>query len=85
MRLISFQHSGRRAVGVMTSDTAFIDLSKAAPNLPTNMRSLIRLGDAWQQRVEQAIKGKAADFSIDDIIFDPVVVEPHATWAVALN
>lgn len=85
MRLISFQHSGRRAVGVMTSDTAFIDLSKAAPNLPTNMRSLISLGDAWQQRVEQAIKGKAADFSIDDIIFDPVVVEPHATWAVALN
>lgn len=82
---MSFQHSGRRGIGVMTSDTAFIDLSKAAPNLPANMRSLISMGTAWRQRVEQAIKGKAADFSIDDIIFDPVVIEPHATWAVALN
>lgn len=85
MRLISFEHSGSRAVGVMTSDTMFIDLSKAAPNLPTDMRALIGLGSAWQQRVEQAIKGKAADYSINDITFNPVVIEPHATWAVALN
>lgn len=85
MRLISFDHSGRRAVGVMTSNTEFIDLSRAAPNLPTDMRALISMGPAWQQRVEQAIRGKAADYSIDDISFNPVVIEPHATWAVALN
>jgi len=85
MRLISFQHSGRRGIGVMTSDTAFIDLSKAAPQMPTDMRALLGIGKAWQQRVEQAIKGKAADYSISDIAFDPVVIEPHATWAVALN
>ena len=85
MRLISFNHSGRRGIGVMTSDTAFIDLSKAAPGLPTDMRKLISLGDAWQQRVEQATRGRAADYSINDISFDPVVIEPHATWAVALN
>ena len=85
MRLISFNHSGRRGVGIMTSDTEFIDLSKASPNMPTNMRALIGLGDAWQQRVEQAIRGKAADYSIDDIVFEPVVIEPHTTWAVALN
>ena len=85
MRLISFQHSGRRGIGIMTSDTAFIDLSKAAPQMPTDMRALLGLGEVWQQRVEQAIKGKAADYSINDIAFDPVVIEPHATWAVALN
>ena len=85
MRLISFQHSGRRGIGVMTSDTEFIDLSKAAPNLPTDMRALIAMGRTWQQRVEHAIRGKAADYSINDISFDPVVIEPQATWAVALN
>ena len=62
MRLISFQHSGRRGIGVMTSDTAFIDLSRAAPQLPTDMRALLGIGKAWQQRVEHAIKGKAADY-----------------------
>lgn len=85
MRLISFNHSGRRGIGIMVNDTQFIDLSRASPNLPTDMRKLLALGPAWQQRVEQAIRGKAADYSINDIQFDPVVIEPHATWAVALN
>ncbi len=85
MRLISFNHSGRRGIGVMTSDTEFIDLTRAAPGLPTDMRALLGMGDAWQSRVEQAIRGKEADYSINDIVFDAVVIEPHATWAVALN
>src|SRR5262245_44354832 len=35
--------------------------------------------------VRAATTGKSADLSLDDIEFDPVIREPHATWALALN
>lgn len=85
MRLISFLHQGRHGIGVMAGDTAIIDLARADPKLPTDMRALLGAGNDWRQRVEKAIKGKAADLSMNEIRFDPVIVEPQATWAVALN
>ena len=85
MRLISFQHRGRTGVGVMASDTTVIDLAKAAPSLPAEMRALLRIGESWRERVEEAVLGKAADLSVEEISFEPVIIEPQATWCVALN
>src|SRR5262245_43224614 len=36
-------------------------------------------------RVRTATAGKSADLSLAEIEFEPVIREPHATWALALN
>ena len=84
MKVISYNNNGTHGVGVMVDDKGFVDLSKAAPDLPTDLRKIIEL-DPSLEKVRAATNGKPADMSIDDIEFDPLIREPHATWALALN
>ena len=35
--------------------------------------------------MRKAVAGKSVDLSLNDIAFDPVIREPQATWALALN
>jgi 2-keto-4-pentenoate hydratase/2-oxohepta-3-ene-1,7-dioic acid hydratase in catechol pathway len=87
MRVISYNNNGTHGVGVMLEggdDKGFVDLCKAAPELPTDLRKILDL-DPSLEIVRNAVAGKAADMSIDDVEFDPVVREPHAIWALALN
>ncbi len=84
MRLISFNRDGVRAVGVMLDDTAFVDLSKAAPSLPTNLKAILKM-QGGLNRVRQAIAGRSADFTLDQVQLDPVIIDPTAIWALALN
>lgn len=93
MRLITYRTSGKAGtgsaegtgVGVMLDDKNFVDLAKQAPNLPKTIRGLLDLGDGWQKQVEQAVKGKSADNSIDKVTLDPVIPNAQAIWALALN
>lgn len=84
MRIISYNRDGSHGVGVMVDDTGFVALAKAAPNLPTDLRRILEV-DPTLDNVRTAVAGKDADMSIDDVAFDPVIREPHATWALALN
>lgn len=84
MRIISYQRDGTHGVGVMVDDQNFVALSTAAPDLPTDLRRILEVDPALD-RVRAAVEGRAADMSIDQIEFDPVIREPHATWALALN
>ena len=84
MRVISYRHDGTPGVGVMVDDTGFVALSAAAPDLPGELRGILEI-DPGLDRVRAAAEGKPADMSIDDITFDPVIPEPHASWALALN
>lgn len=93
MRLITYRTSGAAGegiadgtgVGVMVDDKKFVDLARHAPNLPKSIRGLLESGTDWQSRVEKAVKGKSADNSIDNVVLDPVVPNPQATWCLALN
>ena len=93
MRLITYRTSGvagegiadGTGVGVMVDDKQFVDLARHAPNLPKSIRGLLESGTDWQSRVEKAVKGKSADNSIDNVVLDPVVPNPQATWCLALN
>ncbi len=93
MRLITYRTSGvagegiadGTGVGVMVDDKQFVDLARHAPNLPKSIRGLLESGMDWQSRVEKAVKGKSADNSIDNVVLDPVVPNPQATWCLALN
>ena len=84
MRIISYNKDGNHGVGVMVDDNGFVELSAAAPELPNDLRQILQL-DPSLDAVRRAVEGKAADMSIDDIAFDPLIREPHATWALALN
>jgi 2-keto-4-pentenoate hydratase/2-oxohepta-3-ene-1,7-dioic acid hydratase in catechol pathway len=68
----------------MVDDTGFVALSAAAPELPNDLRKILEI-DPGLERVRAAAAGRPADLSIDDIAFDPVIREPHASWALALN
>ena len=84
MKVLSYNNNGHHGVGVMVGDKEFVDLSKAVPDMPMDLRKIIEI-DPSLESVRAAIDGRPADMSIDDIEFDPVIREPHATWALALN
>ena len=84
MRIISYQKDGVPGVGVVVDETGLVPLASAAPDLPSDLRSVLAI-DPSLARVRAAVAGRPAEFSTQDIAFDPVIPEPHATWALALN
>ena len=84
MKVISYRYQGKSGVGVVAGANGVIALSKAAPALPDDLRKILQV-DPTLAAVRAATIGKSADLSLNDIEFDPVIREPHATWALALN
>ncbi len=84
MKVISYSHQGKHGVGVVTGDGGLIVLAKAAPALPNDLRRILEIDPALE-KVRAATAGKSADLALAEIAFDPVIREPHATWALALN
>lgn len=84
MRLVSYQANGSPGVGVMTTDTEFVELSKVAPNLPNKLIDILSMPDGLQL-VASAVAGQAPTSSFDQVDLDAVIPEPHAIWALALN
>ena len=84
MKVVSYRHQGKHGVGVVSGANGLIALANAAPDLPNDLRRILEIDPALS-RVRAAAAGKSADLSLDEIAFDPVIREPHATWALALN
>jgi 2-keto-4-pentenoate hydratase/2-oxohepta-3-ene-1,7-dioic acid hydratase in catechol pathway len=84
VRVVSYRYEGRPGVGVVTGGNGIVTLAKAAPALPADLRQILMIDPALE-KVRAATAGRSADLSLDDIVFDPVIREPHATWALALN
>ena len=85
MRLITYRAKSEKGVGVMLDDTRFVSLARQAPSLPRSMKGLLALGDDGLRQAAAAASGKAADYSFNEVELDPVVPDPHAIWAMALN
>ena len=84
MKVVSYRHQGKHGVGVVSGANGLIALANAAPDLPNDLRRILEIDPALS-RVRATAAGKSADLSLDEIAFDPVIREPHATWALALN
>ena len=84
MKVISYRYQGKPGVGVVAGADGVVALSKAAPALPGDLRRILEF-DPTLATVRAATTGKTADLSLNDIEFEPVIREPHATWALALN
>ena len=85
MRLISYRRNGEAGVGVMVDDIGFAALPMAAPDLPRTLRALLELGEPGLIKVQAATEGRAADLRLDQVELDPVIPNPQAIWALALN
>ena len=84
MRIISYRNGGAASVGVMVDDNGFVPLASAAPELAGTLRAVLEM-DPTLEQVRAAVAGRPAEMSIQDVAFAPVIPEPHATWALALN
>ncbi len=84
MKIISYRHKNSSGVGVVYDEANLISLGSIAPELPATLRGILEI-DPDLELVQKAIKGKSPDVSLAEITFEPVVPEPHATWALALN
>src|SRR5580693_2063872 len=83
LKVVSYSHQGRHGVGVVAGN-GIVALTKVAPGLPDDLRKILQIDPALE-KVRAATAGKSADLALDEIAFDPVIREPHATWALALN
>ncbi|NQW01606.1 MAG: fumarylacetoacetate hydrolase family protein [Rhodospirillales bacterium] len=63
MRLVSFQGTSGPAIGVRDGDQ-IIDLSRAAPDLPTDMIGLLNAGDAGLAKAKAAAAGAGDDCKV---------------------
>lgn len=68
----------------MVDETGFVALSTAAPDLPNSLRGILELEDGLE-RARHAAEGKSPGLHVDDVSLDPVIPEPQAIWALALN
>lgn len=88
MRLISFQEQGQGKIGVLLGAEAqtFVDLSVAAPHLPSDMTLLLAMAgglDAAKQAAEQATSN--AIKPMDGVRFLPLVPRPGKVVCLGLN
>jgi 2-keto-4-pentenoate hydratase/2-oxohepta-3-ene-1,7-dioic acid hydratase in catechol pathway len=85
MRLVSYHTRDHAGVGVMVDDWRFISLERAAFDLPSSLKAILEAGPAGLQAVAAAVKDREPDFRFDQVTLDPVIPDPHAIWALALN
>ncbi|HCR13269.1 MAG TPA: fumarylacetoacetate hydrolase family protein [Solidesulfovibrio sp.] len=86
MRLVTFAHASGPRIGVRLGDV-LVDLSLAAPGLPTNMKALLALGDAGLQDAAQAAAAAGSDCQLrfSSVRLLPPVPDPCKILCVGLN
>jgi len=85
MRLISYHTRDHAGVGVMVDDWRFVSLRRVLPDFPPFLRAILEAGAPALQRIAQAVQGREPDLRFDQVTLDPVIPNPHAIWALALN
>lgn len=84
MRLVSFHNNGVPAIGVVDGDTV-VDLSKAAPELPSDMTAFIAAGAQQAAKQAAANAGDDAKSPLGDLALLPVVPNPPKIICLGLN
>ena len=86
MRLVSFSRGGESRIGCPV-DGNIVDLSIAAPSLPTDLLSLLEMGPEGMKQAESAVKtaGDDALVSVDDINYLPLMTRPPKVVCIGRN
>lgn len=83
MKLATFTHAASTRVGLVDGD-AVVDLSVAAPDLPTDMLAFLEAGDAALAEA-QAAAGHSARIPLADVRLEAPIARPPKFLAVGLN
>jgi len=83
MKLATFSESGTTRIGVVVGD-GIVDLSAAAPALPTDMLALLEAGPAAIESARQACKGAQA-LPLSRVKLEAPIARPPKILAIGLN
>lgn len=81
MKLATFTHQGETRIGVVT-DAGIIDLSTAAPGLPTDMRAFLEAGAPAMKAAREAT---GTPLPLSDVHLEAPVMNPSKFLAIGLN
>jgi 2-keto-4-pentenoate hydratase/2-oxohepta-3-ene-1,7-dioic acid hydratase in catechol pathway len=84
MKLCTFQHGHATRIGVVTDD-GVVDLSQAAPELPTEMTALLAAGPAALRRAAVAASNAASRLALDSVRLAAPILRPPKFVAIGLN
>ena len=84
MKLATFTHGRETRIGVVVGEL-IVDLSKAAPELPTTMRGFLEAGDAAMERAREAQMDAEHALSVVDVELEAPVPNPGKILAIGLN
>ncbi|MBT3991596.1 MAG: fumarylacetoacetate hydrolase family protein [Rhodospirillaceae bacterium] len=81
MKLATFTQGGMTRVGVVTGEE-ILDLSAAAPDLPTDMKTFLRAGEV---ALEKAARATGRTFKLSDVRLETPVPNAEKYLAIGLN
>jgi len=84
MRLVTFEHGGTRRLGVRSGES-IIDLSKADPSLPTNLRDFLAAGDDAMNRAKAASEKGEHGISASEVTICAPINNPEKIICIGLN
>ena len=84
MKLATFTHGGETRIGVVVGELV-VDLSKAAPELPTNMRDFLVAGDPAMEMAREAQTASEHALAVVDVELGAPVANPGKILAIGLN
>lgn len=85
MKLATFTQAGATRIGVVDGE-AIVDLSAAAPNLPTEMCAFLAAGTDALATARQAVESaNAARLALADVTVEAPILRPPKILAVGLN
>lgn len=84
MKLASFSARGSHRIGVVVDDL-IIDLSQAAPDLPTEMVALLEAGAGAMRTARQAAEGDRGRIPLSEVRIEAPVRRPPKFLAIGLN
>ena len=84
MKLVTFTQSGSTRIGVLDNDVV-VDLSIAAPGLPTEMCAFLEAGQNALDTAKQAAGNTAARLALSDVKLEAPILRPPKILAVGLN
>ena len=75
MKLATFTHGGETRIGAVVGELV-VDLSKAAPELPTNMRDFLVAGDPAMEMAREAQTASEHALAVVDVELGAPVANP---------
>ena len=84
MRIISYLADGTPSLGVLVTDSRFVAVHEFDPTLPRTLDALLRVPGALARLASEST-GTAGTHPLADVTYAPLLEQPHAFWALALN